>query len=202
MRIFLLSFLFCAYACAMGAKPVRDKSLTALMGHDITALVEGCGNQLVPGFTLCRVTEGSSTLSTLNFVGPTARCQRRDSCVDVKVFDVKGELAWGGSIPKGQMRVAVPWSKLVNRKFFELSDRGLWIFTTVVYWTNDGGLDEVSVAEGEIQLRVIAKDYIPLNNVENDANFVWKFITRNGEHVKMTTGMRTFVSLRPEKKNI
>lgn len=196
---FILLIIFFSCAFGMGSKPpVLDKQMSAIAGGDFTAIIEGCGNQLIPGFTYCRITEGSSTDQNLYFVGPILDCNR-PNCIDFKIFGTRGEVAFGGSIPKGHQRVAVPWTKLVNRKTFELADRGLWLFTYTLYWQNENDLEEVAISEGEIRLRVVAANYIPLNNVGADANFVWKWITRNGEVVRMTTGMRTYVSALPVK---
>ncbi len=199
MKFIILSLFVISCAFGMGAKPPKiDADMSAISGGDFTALIEGCGNQLIAGFTYCRITEGSTTDQNLFFVGPVLDCNR-DNCIDFKIFNTKGEVATGGSIPKGHQRVAVPWSKLVNRKSFELADRGLWLFTYTLYWQNENDLEEVAISEGEIRLRVVAANYIPLNNVGSDANFVWKWITRNGEVVRMTTGMRTYVSAKPVK---
>lgn len=193
-KIFLvLAFLIPLIACARA--PIKDPEIPAIKGKDFTALIEGCGNQLQAGLLNCRRYEGSSAEEMLYFVGPVTNC-KREFCVEFKIYHADGNLAYGDAIPKKQFRKGVPWSKILKRPSFELGDRGFWFFTYNVFWVNSDGHEEESKSEGEIRLRVLKKDYIPLHEVVNDGAFTWDFSTRNGERVKITTGMRTYVSSR------
>lgn len=194
MKIFFyLLYFIPLIACAM--VPYKDVGLSALQGGDQTCLIQVEGSQLTPGYAFLRKTEGDASGENLYLVGPITNCDR-DFCVEYKIYGKDGEIVDGGSIPKNAFRRAVPWSKLLKRNTFELSDRGFWAVTSRVYWKDDNGNENVSVCEGEIRLKVLKKDYIPLHNVVNDSNFTWDFSTRYGERVKITTGMRTYVSKR------
>lgn len=189
----LVLVLFLIFAC--NEYPLEDKFISAVAAGDYTALVEGCGNQLVPGYTYCRKTEGDASGELIHFVAPISNCKKA-SCVEIKVFGIDGDLVYGNTIPKDKMRLSVSWEKLLKRSTFELSDRGFWPFICRVYWVDSDGNERLSVSEGEIRLRVLKKGYIALHEVENDPNFAWEAKTRNNETIKMTTGMRTYVSKR------
>src|SRR5687767_5887489 len=96
---------FILLGCAHAKPPRMDEAMSAFLGNDYTALIEACGSQLVPGYTYCRMREGQSTDQVLYFVGPIVKC-KRDHCIDFKIFDTKGDVAHGDSIPKGKNRVA------------------------------------------------------------------------------------------------
>ena len=86
----------------------------------------------------------------------------------------------------------IPWKKLLNREHFTVGDRGFWPFTYEIKWVDQDGKPRRTMAEGEIRLRVLRKEYIPLTNVSEDPAFVWKWKER-GQVVKMTTGARVSV---------
>lgn len=184
-------------ACAKTV--IQDKGLSAVEGNDLTGLIEACGSQLVPGLTFCRITEGQSTEGLVYLVGPRTNC-KRTNCVEFKFFALDGSVAYGDGIPKGQFRLGVPWNKLIKRDKFQLSDRGFWLLAYTVYWIDENGNEHESKSEAELYLRVLKIGYMPLNEVVSDGNFAWDFSTRNGERVKLTTGMRTYVSPRPPAK--
>lgn len=159
--------------------------------NDYTGLVEGCGLQLNDGFIVCRKTEGDATGEKLVFVAPPAKCQA-ESCVSFKVFDQRGAVVYGDVFPKGKTRIEVPWEKLLNGASFQLNARGFWGFVYAITFTGVDGIDRTVQTEGEIYLRVLRKDYTPLHDVSNDANFVWNWVER-GVQVRMTTAGRVHV---------
>ncbi len=197
MKKILIIFIMLFSALAACAKtPVKDKELSAIEGGDHTGLIEGCGNQLVAGMMRCKKTEGMSVKGDyLSFLGPITNC-KREFCVEFKVYNNRGELVFGDAIPKKKNRKDVEWTKILNRDTFEINDRGMWFYKYTIYWVDGNGNENISVSDGEIYLRIIRDEYIPLDNVVNDRNFVWSFWTKNNELVKMTTGMRTYVSRR------
>jgi hypothetical protein len=169
-----------------------DNAMSAVEGGDYTALIEGCGNQLVPGYTYCRMTEGDATKKRLWLVGPITNCER-EACVFFRFYDNKGEIAYAGSIPKKSTRTSVFWSDLVKRDTFQVGDRGFWPFIYEVYWVDADGNEHKAMAEGEIRLRVLKEGYIPLHESADDPNFTWT-LNHDGTMVRMTTKMRTYVS--------
>lgn len=178
------------------AVPVEDLAVPIQAG-DRTGVVEGCGQQPVVGFTYCRMQEGPVTDKALSFIGPPAQCSRADACVFIKVFDEQGQVAWGGQIPKGQTRVTVSWSTLLGCKDaascqLTLFHRGFWSFVETVQWTDKDGNERTSATQGDVLLRVLKADYIPLNAVEADPNFVWQW-TDGGYVYRMTSSLRAFV---------
>ena len=61
-----------------------------------------------------------------------------------------------------------------------------------VFWIDKEGRGRNSVAQGDVLLRVFRAGYIPLENVREDPNYVWKWHD-NGYTYRMTTGLRAFV---------
>lgn len=191
------SFLFIgASRCAVGVKP--DSVTAALVSGDYTALIEGCGNQLVPGYTYCRFSEGEIAQGFVTFVAPPVIClgKKEEPCVTFKVYFPTGEPTYGGEIPRGKTRANVEWETLLHKKTFEKGDRGFWPFTYRIRWVDPEGKEQLTMSQGEIRLRVYSKEYIPLQNVSEDENYVWKWV-ENGLPVHMTTGARTYVGLKP-----
>lgn len=192
-----------ASRCSHGVR--LDQAMASVEGEDYTALIEGCGNQLVPGYTYCRKTEGQQAAESLVFVAPPVKCLEKDPetgadtgpCVTFKVYFPDGSKpAYGGSIPRGQTRASVPWNTILGKNSFELGDRGFWPYTYAIRYIGQDARERTAVSQGEIRMRVMKKDYVPLDNVSEDANFVWKW-QDNGVPVRMTTGARTFVGKRP-----
>ncbi len=184
------ALLLVASGCGVSrVKP--DQGVSPAAAGDSTAIVEGCGNQPVPGFTYCRFSEGELASQSLSFVGPPADCPG-ESCVFVKVFNQAGQLAWGGSIPKGNTRVSIPWKTLLATDRFQLEMRGAWSFVIRVLWRDTNGHDRVSVAKGDVFLRVLPKAYQPLNAVSSDPNFGWEW-REGGHRYRMTSSLRSSV---------
>lgn len=185
-----------------GSEPVfafaRKKSVApdpvpdALVSGDATGLIEGCGAQPIVGFTYCRFVEGDAADQSVSFLGPPAQCSDPAACVFLKVFNQGGQVAWGGSIPKGQTRVSVPWKTLLGSDQFQVGARGFWSWTAEVLWIDPDGHDRRSLAQGDIVLRVYHKGYTPLDKVSADPAFVWTW--SEGQYVyKMTAGLRAYV---------
>ena len=170
---------------------VPDNAMSAQEGEDYTVIIEGCGNQPVVGYTYCRFIEGNLNNQSVSLIVPPAKC-KESNCVFYKIFFPDGKTpAMGGSIPKDQTVVTIPWKELVKRGSITKGDSGFWGVLLEVHWVDVEGRDRVSFAKGEIRLRVLSRQYTPLNRTENDSNFVWDWA--NGEYrSKMTTGMRAF----------
>lgn len=195
MRIAGLSWILAGLLLGCSSSPPQRPDLntpSVATTGDATALIEGCGNQPIAGFTYCRVSEGDSTDKVLWFLGPPAKCQRKDGCVYVKVWNTQGGLAWGESFSKDATRISVPWSKLVGRPSFDKSDRGFWTWSLQVFWQDPDGREHLSKATGDLVLRVYSPGYIPLHDVESDPNFTWTW-TDHQCLFKMTSGLRAFV---------
>jgi len=194
-------FLFLAFVlllcgasnCSSGVK--KDTGMSALVAGDYTAPIEGCGNQLVPGYTYCRVTEGDASDQLLYLVGPPSECEGDGPCVFYKVFFPTGEPTLGGAFPRGETRVGILWSDLIKRSTFEKGDRGFWPFVLTIHWIDTDGRARETKSQGEIRLRVMSKTYTPLHNVMDDSNFVWAWV-ENKTRIRMTTGARTWVGLK------
>ena len=196
MRYILLAFFLLAFIGASRCSLVTvtpDVVLAAVEAGDYTVLIEGCGNQLVPGYTYCRVREGDATDQKISLVGPPSVCNKPDACVFYKVYFPDGSPSIGGSISKGETKADILWTDLTKKAQFEVEDRGFWPITMEIYWLDPDGNEMQSMAIGEIRLRVFRREYMPLNNISSDPNFVWVW-NQDGITAKMTTGMRAFVA--------
>jgi hypothetical protein len=167
--------------------------MAAAEAGDYTALIEGCGNQLVQGYTYCRVREGDPTSGKIKIVVPPTQCKRPDACAFYKIYFPDGSPSIGGAIPKGETSAEIMWSDIAKKPIFSVGDRGFWPFTTEIYWLDPDGNERMTFAEGEMRMRVYRKEYEPLNQVQMDSNFVWMW-EEKGVFVKSTTGARSYVS--------
>lgn len=192
MRLFLILCLplVLGIASCRSRGTVVEDAMSAVEAGDYTALVEGCGNQLIPGYTYCRKMEGSSTQELLNFHAPKTECVK-EPCRTFKVFGPNGDVVYGGEFKRGELKVGVPWSALTGSSTFEISDRGFWGVIYEIKFIDSEGRERTTLTQGEIRMRVLKKEYIPLHNVSADKGFVWKW--EAGVPVRMTTGGRTFV---------
>lgn len=188
----LLMLLNTACAAGKGRVKLDTNTTSPVVDGDATGLVEGCGNQPIVGFTYCRVSEGDNAGQSISFIGPPAVCNQPEGCVFVKVVSNNGQVVWGGVIPKKQTRVSVPWSTLLSSPTFEIGHRGFWTFREDVYWLDPDGKERVSTSQGDIILRAYRKEYVPLNNVEQDPNFVWQW-TEGDFLYKVTSSLRAFI---------
>lgn len=190
----LLLLLFTEQAHAFGSKRVAaDPNTTStLLDGDATGIVEGCGQQPSTLGMFCRQQEGDASNKSVWFIGPPAKCNKDEACVFIKIWNAQGQLVWGGSIPKSQTRIEVPWSTLLGRQTFELGDRGFWTFNTQVFWVDQDGKDRESLSQGDIVLRVFKKTYQPLHAVLDDPNFVWTWEDGSFQY-KMTSGLRASI---------
>lgn len=169
-----------------------DQVIAPILANDETGIVEGCGNQPVVGFTYCRQVEGDAANHSITFIGPPAKCDHADACVFIKVFNNQGILVWGGQIPKGETRIAVPWATLLGTGAFQIGHRGFWTFNMDVLWLDPDGKERQATTQGELVLRVYKAGYLPLNNVSADPNFVWAWVD-NGLTYRMTSSLRAYV---------
>ncbi len=171
---------------------VIDDTMSPLEAGDPTALIEGCGNQLVSGYTYCRVREGDNTGLKLTIVAPITECKKTDGCAYYKIYFPTGEPTLGGVIPKGQSSVSIFWSELTKKTTFDVGDRGFWPVLVDIFWLDKDGNERRSTTEGEIRLRVYRSSYTPLHEISNDPNFAWEF--HYGKiPVKVTTNLRAYV---------
>jgi len=169
----------------------EDPSLSPILANDTTLVIEGCGNQPVIGYTYCRKSDGSSALDTLVLHIPPVKCQKND-CVYVKILMPDGSPAVGLSAKEGQSRLEVSWKTLLGRDVFKAGDRGFWIVLVEIHYIDRRGLLKKTLVEGEIRLRVYPNNYLPLNNIKDDPNFVWQW-RQNNRLFKMTTNGRVFM---------
>lgn len=187
--LFLILFLFISCIARL---PV-DSAMSAIDGLDKTALVEACGNQLVPGYTYCRKTEGTTTDEFINFIAPPAQCKQYP-CVILKVFfPDNSQETYAYEFRKGEIVHKVAWKEILDRDIFSIDDRGFWPFMYKIKWVDQDGRERTSITEGEIRLRVLKKRYEALNDAQDNENFVWKYKYKNVQ-IKMTSSGRTFVS--------
>ncbi len=189
LKILLIALLVvgCVHRVAM------DNAMGAVEGGDKTALVGGCGNQLVPGYAYCRVREGANADMELTFVAPPAWCKDKAGCVSLRVYDGEsGNPVFTHVFEPKKLIKKVKWSTLIADDKFIKGDRGFWPFQYKINFKDKKGRARTAYTEGEIRLRVYDKKYEPLNNAALDKNYVWVWNTESTE-IKMTTGGRTYV---------
>lgn len=180
-----------SFACSKTKNTLDPNTTSTSLDGDSTGLIEACGNQPIVGFTYCRIAEGTDTQMPIVFMGPPSKCNQ-DTCVFIKVWNSQGQLVWGESIPKDKTRVSTDWKTLIGRDVFQVQDRGFFTWNMQVFYLNSDGHEASSTAQGDIVLRILRKEYLPLNWVENDSAYLWEWMD-NGYSYKMTSGLRAFV---------
>lgn len=195
LSLFSFSFNAHAFGRHRGQVALDPVTPSSILSGDATALAEGCGQQPSPLGMFCRLVEGEVAPKSIFLIAPPALCDR-EVCAFVKVWNNQGVLVFGDSIPKGKTRIEVPWKTLLGRETVAKDDHGTWAFNTTVYFKGTDGLERVSVAQGDIVLRVFQAGYVPLAEVQNDPAFVWTWAD-NGFLYRVTSGLRAFVGKAP-----
>lgn len=178
---------FCFFVMACVPKPVVDLSPLAIASGDMSAIVEGCGQQPIVGYTYCRMSEGKLSDEALTFHVPPADCAGTH-CVTLKVFRPDGQPAIDFDAQKGEKKITLPWVLLLGKTEVSKEDRGFWPFVVRVHRDNANDV----VTEGEIRLRVLSRDYASLNRAWTPSAYAWQWF--NGPWAfGMTSSGRTSV---------
>lgn len=150
--------------------------LSAAEANDKTVIIEGCGSQPVSGYAYCRMREGAETVGSFTLIAPPTQCLDDKSCVSFQILFPDGSPSVGFQVPKGMVRQPVSWRELTKTAAFQKNQRGFWPVIMRWKWVSEADKREYeSFAEGEIRLRVLAKDYLPLNEIHEDASFAWRW---------------------------
>jgi len=191
--LFWLGLCFLALSAARCSQYAvnMDSSANAAEAGDATVIIEGCGSQPVVGYTYCRFEEGlNAETTTLTLHAPPVICDR-ESCIDVQIFFPDGSPSLGFSIPRGETKATVLMSDLIKRKEFTKQDRGFWpVLLTIRYIGPDG--ERLTFAEGEIRLRVLSKNYVPLHEIRDSAEYAWRWRSKEGQLFRMSTSGRAY----------
>ena len=197
-RRYLASLLVATALSSCSAAVKKIDHQTAVGAWDLTTLLSGCGqNQIGIGYLVCRMPEEAQAkdFSIEVHAPPNLVCDNHEACVHFKIFYPDGRPTFAGSIPKGQSSVEIPWTGLLDKESFELSDRGFYGVSVTVDYKGPEGLPLKSYSSGYVFLHVVRKDYVSLSDSGGeDENFVWTWKSKTNQTVKMTTGARVFVS--------
>ena len=89
--IIVATMIFLSPLFAMTSKRVEADKITesSILDGDSTAIVEGCGNRPIVGFTYCRQMEGEAADKAIIFVAPPSKC-KADHCAFLKVWNSHG----------------------------------------------------------------------------------------------------------------
>jgi hypothetical protein len=190
-----LFFILASCSCSQAIKKLDQQS--AVGGGDVTTLLSGCGaNQIGIGYIVCRMPEGSATNDSIEVhVPPNVTCDDDKACVYFKIYLPGGRPTYEGSILKGNSYASVPWSEIVDKKTFDPGDRGFYGVSVTVNYRGPDGIHMKTYSNGYIFLHVVKKEYIALNDSGGeDEYFVWTWQTKTNQTVKVTTGLRVYVS--------
>lgn len=189
--------------CVWKGAVKADAMAAPFRSNDYTAIISGCGNPPIVGYTYCRKAVGDSTLEKLKFHFPPVKCfpadpitkEPRSSCISGKIFFPDGSPALGFSVPFGQTEYEIEWANLVKDSEFKKDYRGFWGYSYEILWVDPNNFEQKSFLQGEIRLRVYSTQvddrfYLPLHNVKDDPNFVWTWTDKEGRTFKMTTSGR------------
>jgi len=190
----LIPFIFVIFGCSCSHTRILD-SQSAIQANDLTAILSGCGQQLAgSGFLVCREAEGTTTQNEFLIVHtpPDLEC-KSEACTFVKIFFTDGRPTLEKSIPKGQALVKIPWTEIVKKPLFDLSDRGTYSVSIRTHYLGPDGIERITFAEGRILMLVVRKEYTSLIENEQDEAFYWIWKTQHNQTIKATTGYRVYV---------
>ncbi len=200
MKYFLLVHIlfFIGCSCTHTSKQLDKQS--AVENNDLTALMSGCGQQLVnSGYLICRENEGqvSKDEHLIIHTPPDLKCES-DHCTYVKVFFPDGKPTLEKSIPSVTPLLRISWSEIVNKPVFDITDRGFYAVSITMKYLGPDGVERQTYAQGMVFMHVVRKEYTSLIENQDDPNFNWTWKTDQNQTIKMTTGYRVFVDLSPE----
>lgn len=136
---------------------VVDPSPSAVASNDLTLAIKACDGPLYAGFGVCRVKEGTQIASAWNIVLPKVEGIISGGEVVVRLRDVVKTYG----IPKDGI-VTVPMTDLYGSKTWEKDDTSIANATAKIRVEQNDGLETVVQAEGQVLIRVLAKDYEPM----------------------------------------
>ncbi len=198
MKMFIvciISFLALGVSsCESVQKLLIDPSMAATKANDSTVIVEGCGNQPIVGYTYCRKSVGPVGKETIRVHVPQGKCQSGD-CTSVQIYFPNGSPTIGRTVPRDKGFVTFSWEEILQKKDFSTNDRGFWTIITITKFVGQDGIEREVAEEGEIRLRVLSRNYVPLISTQSSEYFVWDWLYGNCE-MKKTTAGRTFVGCR------
>ncbi len=190
-KLGLLTYLcFSIVACA-SHRTKLDAEVSSMLSNDMTAPIMGCGQQPIVGYTYCRKTEGSQTTDIISFFAPDTKCGKK-VCVHGTIYSPDGQPALGVPFADNATRQDLSWMTILKSPTFEAGTRGIYLWCLSIEFLDPNGIMRTSQTCGEIRLRVVAKNYLPLHNAPSDPNFVWIWCD-NKWIMKMTTNGRTFI---------
>lgn len=173
-----------------------DEGKSSIESNDMTSPIQGCGHQPIVGYTYCRKMEGAPTTEKITFFAPPAICKQK-TCVHGTLYKPDGLPALSVPFVGGATRQDVSWTTILGSPTFAAGGRGIYLWCLAVTFTDNTGNDRTMQTCGEIRLRVVANNYIPLNNSISDQNYVWIWCY-NKWIMKMTSSGRTFIGDRCE----
>jgi hypothetical protein len=203
MRLFSVLLLFPLLGCSCSSPPKLIDPQNAIDYGDLTAIMSGCGQQLASsGYLICRENEGKTSKNEYLVVHtpPGLDCES-DTCTYVRVFFPDGRPTLEKSIPKGQALIQIPWSELINKDVFDLTDRGFFSVSVTTHYKGPDNTKLKAFASGMVFMHVVRKAYTSLIENEDDENFTWIWKTENNQTLKVTTGWRVYVEPHPKHQS-
>lgn len=191
----IIALIMCLAACATKGLKV-DQALAALgvrdaqQAGDATVIIEGTSPPPV-GFHYIRMQQGQVAEGSVFLQVPPAECRPAEApCVDWLVIRPDGT-DFGGQVPRGQTRVAIPVRQLFNSDRADIGSRGPFGVLLTVRWVDEQGRDRESRAEGEVYVRVVRQGYRSLHATPQSPDFVWSWAS-GGRVYRMTSGLRAY----------
>lgn len=169
---------------------VIDDSIAAIDANDATAIVSGCGSQLIVGYLYCRAREGEIISQSISLHAPPADCPA-ETCAYYTILFPNGEPSLEGAFKKGETEVKLSWRDLVKKDRFSVNDRGFWTVLIHWEWQDKNKRRQETYEEADIRLRVYPKNYSPLHEAENHPLFAWEWV-QDQMRAKVTTKGRAY----------
>ncbi len=165
---------WCSLALLAACLPASyvDPGPFPFASNDTTALLSGCGERAASGHLYCRFPAGSTPVGEIVVIVPPTKCGA-DSCATVTVWGPDASKVLSETIPQGKTYLRIPWSRLVGAGPFQEAQRGFWPVVLTWTWIDQSGVVLKAQTEGEVRLRVHAKEYSPLTYDPSSQTWSW-----------------------------
>lgn len=182
--IFLFSLILVGATCN---NVKTDSSLMSPMeAGDQSAIMMGCGLGHQNGVLSCRLGHQTDITQMITVTVPMVDCPG-ESCASVIGFQKNGNIIPLGSIPKGQVQLKFPLSKLIGDTVAEKNHGGPYRILIELDYTNKR-TEWKQAAEGVIYIMVLDAGYHQLNC--DSSNAVWKLPVSPSCEIQFSTKLR------------
>ena len=189
----LLAGILCSWmACS---QIPLDNSVSASEGHAFTLVLSGCNQKAKSRYLFCEVRESAKPSVDITLHLPQVTCAA-NSCIQVQFTRLDGSFGEAFSVPKGDMFLRVPLSKIIGTEDeMNMGHDGEYQAGVRIHFQGPDGTEYLQSMRGLIRINVLRSDYLPV--ACNDQMIAWYTplygTKKTGCHAQWTSKMRSAV---------